>query len=95
MVFECHNYTEEKKLKLKLVVMEFTNYTSVWWRQFTSIRCRSGEGPITSWFEMKTIMRKRFVPQHYYREVYNMLQRLNQGSRSVEDYFQEMEMVMI
>ena len=27
-VFECHNYTEEKKVKLATV--EFTNYASVW-----------------------------------------------------------------
>ena len=92
-VFECYNYTEEKKVKL--VAMEFTNYASVWWDQFTSIRHRSGEGLITSWFEMKTIMRKRFVTQHYYREVYNKLQRLNQSSRSVEENYQKMEMAMI
>ncbi|XP_044465446.1 uncharacterized protein LOC123195704 [Mangifera indica] len=92
-VFECHNYTEEKKVKLAAV--EFTDYASVWWDQFTSTRRRSGEGPISSWFEMKTIMRKRFVPQHYYRELYNRLQRLNQGSNSVEEYHQEMEMAMI
>ena len=59
-VFECHNYAKEKKVKFSTV--EFTNYASVWWDQFTSIRCRSGEGLIASWFEMKTIMRKRFVP---------------------------------
>ena len=92
-MFKCHNYTEEKKVKL--AAMEFTNYASMWWDQFTSIRRRSGEGLITLWFEMKTIMRKRFVHQHYYREVYNLLQRLNKGSRSIEEYFQEMEMVMI
>ncbi|XP_044503434.1 uncharacterized protein LOC123224018 [Mangifera indica] len=92
-VFECHNYTEEKKVKLAAV--EFTDYVSVWWDQFTSTRRRSGEGLVSSWFEMKTIMRKRFVPQHYYRELYNRLQRLNQGSNSVEEYHQEMEMAMI
>ena len=76
--------------KVKLATIEFTNYASVWWDQFNFIRHRSEEGPINSWFEMKTIMRKTFVPQHYYREVYNMLQRMNQGSKSVEEYFQEM-----
>ena len=40
-------------------------------------------------------MRKRFVPTHYYRELYKKLQGLRQGSRSVEDYFKEMEIVMI
>ena len=44
---------------------------------------------------MKTIMKKRFVPQYYYRELYNRLQRLNQGARSVDEYYEEMEMAMI
>ena len=70
-VFECHNYTEEKKVKLAAV--EFTDYASVWWDQFTTTRRRSGEGHVVTWFDMKTIMRKRFVPQHYYRELYNRL----------------------
>ena len=44
---------------------------------------------------MKTVMTKRFVPSHYYRELYQKLQWLKQGNRSVEDYFQEMEIAMI
>ena len=92
-MLECHNYTKEKKVKSTAV--EFTNYASVWWDQFTSIRHKSGEGHVSSWFNMKTIIRKRFVPQYYYKELYNRLQRLTQGSRSVEEYHQEMEMAMI
>ena len=44
---------------------------------------------------MKAIMRKRFVPAHYYRELHKRLLRLTQGSKSVEDYHQEMELLMI
>ena len=40
-------------------------------------------------------MRKRFVPSHYYRDFYKKLQRLKQGNKSVEDYYQEMEVAMI
>ncbi|XP_022854589.1 uncharacterized protein LOC111375905 [Olea europaea var. sylvestris] len=40
-------------------------------------------------------MRKRFVPNHYYRELYQKLQNLYKGSRSVEDYHKEIEMLMI
>ena len=40
-------------------------------------------------------MKKQFVPQHYYRELYNRLQKLTQGARSVDEYHQEMEMAMI
>ena len=45
-VFECHNYTEEKKVKL--VAVEFTDYASVWWDQFTTTRRRSGEGHVAT-----------------------------------------------
>ena len=40
-------------------------------------------------------MRKRFVHSHYYRELYQKLQNLYQGSMSVEDYYTEMEVAMI
>ena len=40
-------------------------------------------------------MRRRFVPSHYYRDFYQKLQNLTQGSRSVEDYHKKMEVVMI
>ena len=40
-------------------------------------------------------MRKRFIPGHYYRELHQRLQRLTQGSKSVEDYHKEMEIALI
>ena len=30
-IFECHNYFEEKKVKL--AVIEFTDYAIIWWDQ--------------------------------------------------------------
>ena len=44
---------------------------------------------------MKSIIRKRFVPNHYYRKIYNGLQSLSQGSKSVGEYFKEMKINMI
>ena len=58
-------------------------------------RRRNREHPIETWEEMKTVMRRRFVPSYYYRELYQKLQSLTQGSRSVEDYYKEMEIAMI
>jgi hypothetical protein len=47
-------------------------------------RRRSGEMPVASWEEMNVLMRRRFVPHHYYRDLYMKLQGLcksqeNQG----------------
>ncbi|XP_059446591.1 uncharacterized protein LOC132178154, partial [Corylus avellana] len=58
-------------------------------------RRRNHERPIETWEEMKAIMRRRFVPSHYYRDLYQKLQSLTQGYRSVDDYYKEMEIAMI
>ena len=44
---------------------------------------------------MKEFMRRRFVPGHYKRDMYNKLQRLSQGNMSVDEYYKEMELLMI
>ncbi|KAL4347194.1 hypothetical protein GQ457_17G008450 [Hibiscus cannabinus] len=92
-VFECYNYSEQKKVRL--AAMEFIDYALLWWDQLLISRRRTGEGPVRDWAEMKRIMRRRFVPSHYHRDLFQKLQGLKQGSRSVEDYFKEMEMAMM
>ncbi|XP_062075289.1 uncharacterized protein LOC133779331 [Humulus lupulus] len=72
LVFDCHNYSELKKVKR-----------------------RNGERPIETWEELKAIMRRRFIPSHYYKDLFQKLQSLTQGSRSVEDYHKVMEISMI
>jgi hypothetical protein len=93
LVFDCHNYSEEKKVKL--AVIEFTDYAIIWWDQLVTNRRRNNERPVETWAELKAIMRRRFVPSHFYRDLYQKLQNLTQGSRSVEDYHKEMEVAMI
>ncbi|KAE9592380.1 putative nucleotidyltransferase, Ribonuclease H [Lupinus albus] len=44
---------------------------------------------------MKLIMRRRFVPSSYQRDIHNKLQRLTQGSKSVDEYFKEMELALL
>jgi hypothetical protein len=92
-VFDCHNYSEEKKVKL--AVIEFTDYTIIWWDQLLTNRRRNYERPVEMWGELKALMRRKFVPSHYYRDLYQKLQNLTQGSRSVEDYHKEMEVAII
>lgn len=93
MVFECHNYTDEQKVKL--ATLEFTDYAIVWWEQECTSRRRNRERAISTWEELQTVMRRRFVPSHYYRELHQRLQTLIQGNRSVEDYYKEMEITML
>jgi len=50
---------------------------------------------IETWEEMKAITRRQFVPSHYYRDLYQKLQSVTQGYRSVDDYYKEMEITII
>ena len=81
MVFYCHNYSENKKVKL--AVIEFSDYAIVWWNQLVLNKRRNREPAVETWEEMKRVMQKRFVPTYYYQELYNKLQNLRQGNRSV------------
>uniref|UniRef100_A0A2N9HYV7 Reverse transcriptase domain-containing protein n=1 Tax=Fagus sylvatica TaxID=28930 RepID=A0A2N9HYV7_FAGSY len=70
-------------IKMKIPSFQVTN------------RRRNNERPVETWGELKALMRQRFVPSHFYRDLYQKLQNLTQGSRSVEDYHKEMEVAMI
>lgn len=68
LICKCHNFSEEKKVKL--IVVEFTNYALVWWDQLLIFSYRNYERLIEMWVEMKVITHKIFVPTYCYRELY-------------------------
>ncbi|XP_045810960.1 uncharacterized protein LOC123905403 [Trifolium pratense] len=92
-IFNCHNYSDVEKVQVASI--EFKEYALVWWDQLIKDRRRYDERSIDTWEEMKRIMRRRFVPSYYHRDLHNKLQRLTQGSKSVEEYFKEMEVAKI
>ncbi|KAF8048139.1 hypothetical protein N665_2648s0001 [Sinapis alba] len=93
LVFNCQHYSEIKKIQV--AATEFYDYALSWWDQLVTNKRRNGELPIDTWAEMKSLMRKRFVPSHYHRDLHQRLRLLTQGSRTVEEYFQEMELLML
>lgn len=93
LVFDCKHYTEVKRVQVAAI--EFYDYALSWWDQLVTSRRRNGEYPVETWLELKAIMRKRFVPSHYHRELHQKLRKLQQGQRSIEEYFQEMKLLMI
>ncbi|KAL4302965.1 hypothetical protein GQ457_10G011810 [Hibiscus cannabinus] len=93
LVFECHNYSENKNVKLAAI--EFFDYAIIWWDQLTLSMRQNGERPVSTWDEMKALMRKRFVRTHYHRDLFQRLQSLTKGNRSVEDYYKDLEIAMI
>ena len=87
LIFDCHNYLEEKKIKF--IVVEFINYVIIWWDQLVLSKRKNHK-----LLEL-LIMRMRFVPSHYYWNLYHKLKIITQGSNSVEDNHKKMEVLMI
>ena len=46
---------------------------------------------MVSWYDLTECMRARFVPPHYRKELLLKPQRLHQGSKTVDEYFKDLE----
>jgi len=49
---------------------------------------------MVSWNYLKVCMRARFIPSNYRKELLLKLQRLHQGSRTVDEYFKDLEVTL-
>src|SRR4051812_30551435 len=92
-IFRLHNYEEEKKIAM--ASLEFQDYVLILWEQVTERRDARGEPSITTWNQMKDVMRACVVPTYYNHDLFKKLQLLKQGTKSVEEYYKEMEIAMI
>ncbi|KAL1226195.1 hypothetical protein V5N11_010039 [Cardamine amara subsp. amara] len=79
LVFNCQHYTEANRVKV--AATGFYDYALSWWDQLVTSRRRNGEYLVETWREMKDIMRKRYVPSHYHRELLRR-QRVNDDHSS-------------
>ncbi|CAA0833578.1 F-box associated ubiquitination effector family protein, partial [Striga hermonthica] len=75
--------------RVGLVATRFRGRAATWWMQLTSMRHRQGKPELTSWSNFRKYVEREFVPFNYDSLVYQQLQNLRQGSRTVDDYTNE------
>ncbi|PWA56672.1 reverse transcriptase domain-containing protein [Artemisia annua] len=86
-VFEFKDIPENKRVPL--IATKLRGRASAWWQQLKLTRERVGKPKVTTWQKMKKCMRANFIPHNYQRLMYQRLQNLKQGAKSVEDYTTE------
>jgi hypothetical protein len=92
-IFRVHNFSNQHRVNLTSV--EFFGYALTWWNQLQEHQLRLGLRHISTWEEMKRVMKRRFVPSSYQRDLRNRLQLLKQGKKSVDEYDKEMELLLV
>lgn len=75
--------------RVSLVATRFHGRATAWWRKLKQTRVRQGKQKINSSEKMLKHMRTEFLPHNYSRTLYQELQNVCQGSRSVNDYTTE------
>jgi hypothetical protein len=88
--FTCFEFP--KNARVRAATSEFSDSASVWWVEY----CKKHPNDISqTWIVLKWVMRARFVPSYYARDLINKLQQLKQDARSVEEYYQELQIGML
>nr|GEV97174.1 hypothetical protein [Tanacetum cinerariifolium] len=86
-VFEFKEVHDNKRVLL--IATKLCRRASAWWQRMKLTRERVWKSKIMSWQKIKKCMRANFIPHNYQRLMYQRLQNLKQGSKSVEDYTTE------
>ncbi|GJY28283.1 putative nucleotidyltransferase, ribonuclease H [Tanacetum coccineum] len=86
-VFEFKEVPENKRVSL--IATKLRGRASTWWQQLKLTRKKVEKLRVTSWMKMKKLMRTNFILHNYQRLMYQRLQNLKQGTKSVEDYTTE------
>jgi hypothetical protein len=85
--FTCFEFPENARVRG--AISEFTNFDSVWWVEYG--KKHLDDIPQT-WVALKWVMWARFVPSYY---TCDQLQQLKHGAKSVEEYYQELQIGML
>jgi len=87
-------YEVEEDQKVKLAFIEFEDYAMQLWHQTVMHIGLNKRLVVVSWSDLKLCMCKQFVPSHCSKELLLKLLRLHQGSRSVDEYFKDLEVTL-
>ena len=91
-IFNVYEVNEDQKVKL--ASLEFVDYAMQWWHEVVMDISLNKRSVVVFWYDLKECMHAWFVPPHYRKELLLKLQRLQQGPRSVDEYFKDLEVTL-
>src|SRR5574338_1006324 len=86
-IFDFKEVPEDHRVKL--VATRLRGRAMAWWQQTKLTRERMWKSKIVAWEKMKKMMKATFLPYNYQSLMYQRLQNLRQGTKTVNDYADE------
>ncbi|XP_021971897.1 uncharacterized protein LOC110867063 [Helianthus annuus] len=86
-VFEYKVVPENKRVAL--ITTRLRGRASAWWQQLKLTQNRLGKSRIVTWTKMRKCLRSNFLPHNFQRLMYQRLQNLKQGAKSIDDHTTE------
>ncbi|XP_047253574.1 uncharacterized protein LOC107844200 [Capsicum annuum] len=86
--YNLNNVSDVKKVNYAISHLE--GFASTWWDKIERDALLN-RNFVTSWHDIKRQMRKRFVGQDYEQNTLKKYYNLQQGSKSVEEYYEELK----
>jgi Retrotransposon gag protein/Zinc knuckle len=83
-VFELKKVPPDKQVSL--VTIRLRDRAAAWWKSFKYRRYFDGLPPLNLWLDLKREMNREFLPLNYRQTLFQQLQSLTQGTKSVEEY---------
>ena len=82
--FSAHLVPEHHRVRQ--ATSEFKDFSIIWWNGLATQDALPG-----TWEELKVGMHDRFVPPSNHRDLCKKLMRLEQGDKSIQDYYGEFQ----
>ena len=86
-------YEVQDDQNVRLFSLEFLDYVRQWWHKILMDIGLNKRPTVVSWDDLKLCMHAWFVPPHYKKELLLKLQQLQQGPRSVDEYFKILKLL--
>lgn len=85
----AHHFHEHNQVWA--AVSSFAEYASTWWDEYCDLY---PDYIPTTWPDLKLAMRYKFVPSSYTRKMLHKLENLEQGSDTVEEYYNALKITL-
>ena len=79
--FDYIEVPEEKRVRL--VVCRLKGGASAWWERLQNRRIHEEKQPVMTWFRMKQLLKRDFIPSDHEQLLFQQYQVCHQGVRSV------------